>query len=155
MSFDKSVYQHIGMNLVAGSKCNFSRFNSIYISHRYDIDSFNLSSYDANIEYVYYFTGYVNRVNDIREGMIEVRKAVDQVLETGKPTYVIASFPFRPGGHASDANSSPEHVVILEHCMGDNIGPGYDIRSLLFLRPTLATRPFRSSYQISFPVLPG
>ena len=31
-----------------------------------------------------------------------MRKAVDQVLETGKPTWVISHYPFRPLGHASD-----------------------------------------------------
>ena len=29
---------------------------------------------------------------------------MDTALETGKPTYVISSFPFRPSGHASDAS---------------------------------------------------
>lgn len=56
--------------------------------------------------------GFVNRTQDMREGIIEIRKAVDQVLETGRPTYVISSFPFRPGGHASDANPAPEGVIL-------------------------------------------
>lgn len=58
--------------------------------------------------------GFVNRANDMREGITEMRQAVDQVLETGKPTYVISSFPFRPGGHASDANPAPEPVILDE-----------------------------------------
>ena len=33
-------------------------------------------------------------------------------METGKPTYVICSFPFRPGGHASDQNPSPPDVIL-------------------------------------------
>jgi len=56
--------------------------------------------------------GFVNRAADMREGIIEVRRAIDQVMETGKPTYVICAFPFRPGGHASDANPSPEPMIL-------------------------------------------
>lgn len=57
-------------------------------------------------------TGFVNRASDMREGILEMRKAIDQVLETGRPTYCISAFPFRPGGHASDANPSPEPVLL-------------------------------------------
>lgn len=56
--------------------------------------------------------GYVTDATDMTGGMDAMRQAVDQVLETGKPTYVISRFPFRPGGHASDANSSPVPVLL-------------------------------------------
>merc|ERR1719253_62983 len=56
--------------------------------------------------------GFVSKAEDVAGGVANMRKAVDQVLETGKPTYVLSSFPFRPGGHASDNNPGSDEMVL-------------------------------------------
>ncbi len=56
--------------------------------------------------------GFTTWANDVSGGMEAMRMAVDQVLETGKPTFVISRWPFRPGGHASDQSPAPEEMLL-------------------------------------------
>merc|ERR1719440_1755320 len=59
--------------------------------------------------------GFVSKAENVAEGVQHMRNAVDQVLETGKPTYVISTFPFRPGGHASDQNPAPDEMILDQY----------------------------------------
>jgi len=66
--------------------------------------------------------GFVCHAPDVGGGIKAMQQAVDQVLETGRPTYVISQFPFRPGGHANDQNPAPDVVVLdqfakLKECL--------------------------------------
>lgn len=56
--------------------------------------------------------GFTTWAADPASGIEAMRAAVDQVLETGRPTYVISRFPFRPGGHASDQSPAPEEMLL-------------------------------------------
>jgi pyruvate/2-oxoglutarate dehydrogenase complex dihydrolipoamide acyltransferase (E2) component len=56
--------------------------------------------------------GFTTWAHDVSGGIEAMRMAVDQVLETGRPTYVIARWPFRPGGHASDQSPAPEEMIL-------------------------------------------
>lgn len=56
--------------------------------------------------------GWEVPAGDVVGGVQAMRDAVDQVLRTGRPTYVISHFPFRPGGHANDQNPAPELMVL-------------------------------------------
>jgi hypothetical protein len=51
---------------------------------------------------------------DVVGGVQMMRDAVDQVLATGKPTYCIASFPFRPLGHASDGSPASDALLLAQ-----------------------------------------
>jgi len=55
--------------------------------------------------------GFRTSATDVAGGVQAMRDAVDQVLETGKPTYVISAFPFRPLGHASDASPAEDELL--------------------------------------------
>ncbi|CAD7960440.1 unnamed protein product [Amoebophrya sp. A120] len=56
--------------------------------------------------------GFETWAHDMNSGIDAMKKACDQVLETGRPTYVISRWPFRPGGHASDQNPAPEEMLL-------------------------------------------
>ncbi|CAD7938323.1 unnamed protein product [Amoebophrya sp. A25] len=56
--------------------------------------------------------GFVSWAPDVAGGIESMQRAVDQVCATGRPTYVITRFPFRPGGHANDQNPAPDAVVV-------------------------------------------
>lgn len=56
--------------------------------------------------------GQTTWAEDVEGGIKSMRSAVDQVLDTGKPTYCISRFPFRPGGHASDSNPAAEDMLM-------------------------------------------
>eukprot|EP00392_Amoebophrya_sp_AT5.2_P000465 g466.t1 len=56
--------------------------------------------------------GFETWAHDMHGGIEAMKKAADQVLETGRPTYVISRWPFRPGGHASDQNPAPEEMLL-------------------------------------------
>ncbi|CAD7964295.1 unnamed protein product [Amoebophrya sp. A25] len=56
--------------------------------------------------------GYTTWAHDMKGGIESMKKAADQVMETGRPTYVISRWPFRPGGHASDQNPAAEDQLL-------------------------------------------
>jgi hypothetical protein len=66
--------------------------------------------------------GFTTHAEDVAGGIESMRKAVDLVLETGKPTYCISRFPFRPGGHASDGSPASEEMVLQQY---------YDFKKIL------------------------
>lgn len=98
------------------------QMNNSAISTRYDkgrnygLDDLDVALLKQENRFAQYSAlidpGFVTDASDMVGGIESMRKAVDQVLETGRPTYVISKFPFRPGGHASDANPSPEPVLL-------------------------------------------
>jgi len=58
--------------------------------------------------------GFVTQAEDVVEGVQMMRDAVDQVLATGRPTYCISSFPFRPLGHASDGSPANDALLLAQ-----------------------------------------
>merc|ERR1719491_681043 len=56
--------------------------------------------------------GFTSWAEDPAAGVESIRKAVDQVFETGKPSWVISRFPFRPGGHASDGSPAADALLL-------------------------------------------
>jgi pyruvate/2-oxoglutarate dehydrogenase complex dihydrolipoamide acyltransferase (E2) component len=62
----------------------------------------------------YGFEGFVTPAEDVAAGMRSVRQAVDLALESGRPTFAISTFPFRPSGHASDASPAND-ALLLKH----------------------------------------
>jgi pyruvate/2-oxoglutarate dehydrogenase complex dihydrolipoamide acyltransferase (E2) component len=59
--------------------------------------------------------GFVTHAEDVAGGVQSMRNAVDQVLETGKPTYCVSRFPFRPGGHASDQSPAADQMLLDQY----------------------------------------
>lgn len=57
-------------------------------------------------------SGHVTPAEDAGAGLAAVRKAVDDALETGKPSYVITHYPFRPLGHASDGHPGADEYLL-------------------------------------------
>jgi pyruvate/2-oxoglutarate dehydrogenase complex dihydrolipoamide acyltransferase (E2) component len=55
--------------------------------------------------------GFVAEADDPCAGVESVRKAVDQIFETGKPSWAISTYPFRPGGHASDGSPAGDELL--------------------------------------------
>merc|ERR1719183_580279 len=62
----------------------------------------------------YGFDGFVTPAEDVAAGMRSVRQAVDLAMESGRPTFAISTFPFRPSGHASDASPAND-ALLLKH----------------------------------------
>lgn len=58
--------------------------------------------------------GTVSQAEDVAAGIRSVRGAVDATLETGKPTYAICSYPFRPLGHASDGHPGADPFLLYQ-----------------------------------------
>lgn len=56
--------------------------------------------------------GFVTRAEDVKGGIQAMRQASDQARKTGRATFVLTTFPFRPGGHAADQNPAPEVEVL-------------------------------------------
>jgi pyruvate/2-oxoglutarate dehydrogenase complex dihydrolipoamide acyltransferase (E2) component len=59
--------------------------------------------------------GFITHAEDVAGGIQSMRSAVDQVLETGKPTYCVSRFPFRPGGHASDQSPAADQMLLDQY----------------------------------------
>jgi len=58
--------------------------------------------------------GFTSWAEDPAEGIEAIRKAVDQIFETGKPSWCICRFPFRPGGHASDGSPASDDLLLSQ-----------------------------------------
>lgn len=56
--------------------------------------------------------GSTSWAEDPADGIESIRKSVDQVFETGKPSWCISRFPFRPGGHASDGSPAADELLL-------------------------------------------
>jgi pyruvate/2-oxoglutarate dehydrogenase complex dihydrolipoamide acyltransferase (E2) component len=59
--------------------------------------------------------GFITHAEDVSGGIQSMRSAVDQVLATGKPSYCVSRFPFRPGGHASDQSPAADQMLLDQY----------------------------------------
>ena len=65
--------------------------------------------------------GEVREAQDVSGGVEAFRSVVDRVVESGKPSYCIAHFPFRPGGHASDSSPAADDLLLTQFDMFKDI----------------------------------
>merc|ERR1711937_741415 len=59
--------------------------------------------------------GFITHAEDVAGGVQSMRNAVDAVLATGKPSYCVSRFPFRPGGHASDQSPAADQMLLDQY----------------------------------------
>ncbi|CAD7941238.1 unnamed protein product [Amoebophrya sp. A120] len=60
------------------------------------------------------FAGRTTEAEDVAGGLAAIRACVEDTLETGRPSYCISSFPFRPLGHASDGHPGADPFLLYQ-----------------------------------------